>query len=259
MSNTKISKFAKMSSIVLLSVSLVACGTSKKQETSQSSNSLPTPTKSTSYTFGEYLEKGPKTQIWYLTEQISKDSKNNYAYVVENGKITSYNTGKYTLGNLSKLSTKEAIEKLKENTVGSVLKNYEEHVKHAQENNYQRELDDLQSFKSIIEKYYPKAYSYKLALYTDNSGNNTNYETVAFKKNIVKLYNALDDGIYPSEIKETEDAIQLHSVMGISPIYDKKFSGFVTKKKYLITQIEDDISFTLDQPNTKLKNISINE
>ena len=90
MSNTKISKFAKMGSIVLLSVSLVACGTSKKQETSQSSNSLPTPTKNTSYTFGEYLEKGPKTQIWYLTEQISKDSKNNYAYVVENGKITSY-------------------------------------------------------------------------------------------------------------------------------------------------------------------------
>lgn len=196
-----------------------------------------------------------------MSEPIAKDDSVSSVLVFKDGKVTSYSlAGQQILfGDLDGLSDDEIVSK-----AGDILKpgfesNVEVNLKQLKTWLSETDVSEKQDYynkriKSLenAEHKDPEAVSYKLAIATDDSGNEAVSETLSFPYEVPNFtacigHEVILDGA--DELYETtHPSIDFASGNGEQTVCDTKFVGYSS----LVTIAGDDnVTYTLDTPDTK--------
>lgn len=247
------------------------------------------------FTLSEYLKSNNNSPIWFYVnediEDFGKDTSIGEIYVFKDGKVATYNGKLYSdLGELAQLDDKEIISSIAEKqveydkTLAKERNDYmKDHLQVTQKNldnasedlvdYYQAELDytnkvidSLATFKATKQNFS----SYELTVSTDNSGNQTEIETLSFSKEILDFPRTVGDGLdtenilkmidneaYLWDIKVEEQSYDLEasdiSLDANFPIYDSTYRVIrIDKNKFLCTRVSDSsIEIIADEPGAK--------
>ena len=102
---------------VLILVAVTGCKSNSKNEQNQGSPVEPMVQESVSYTFADYMnDKGKETKLWYVTKNdFGKDTAIESVLVFDkDNKISRYKNTKLTIGEVSKMTDEEIVEKVKQ-------------------------------------------------------------------------------------------------------------------------------------------------
>lgn len=283
----------KLSLIIVIAFTLlVGCTQNTNEETSKNKD---TSTTKEQFTLSEYLKSNENSQIWfYVSENIEdfgKDTSVGEIYVFKDGKVATYDGDLYSnLGELAQLDDKEILSSIADKQVDydntSVEGRIEYITEHLQVTQkkldsasedlidfYQAELDytnkvedSLATFKATKRNFSP----YTLTVSTDNSGNQTEIESLSFSKEILNIPTSIGDGLYTENIlkmidnetylwniKTEEQSYDLEasdiSLGANFPVYDSTYRVIrVAKNKFLCTRVSDSsIELIADEPGTK--------
>lgn len=263
-------------SLLLSGCILTACTHTKSQSNQEEKQIEQVSSKSKSTEFAEYLSKN-ETIIYDLenSKSTSKETRIQFLLVAKNDTITAYDlrgskNSKYlTLGDVSKLSDKEVIEKAKELHKQNIKTYYDNLVNYYKEDLEltQKELDEykakldkypegavgiangsaeeheqrierhkktiqaLENSNELTEFSKPSTGSYSINLKTDGSGNQTAYESLKYTGTIFDKKNKKIDFSYPLKnyFPTTEDNGFGVSLFYATDIYDSTFNIGVNK------------------------------
>lgn len=171
----------------------------------------------------------PERRIWYYgTSLVSKGNGPSMIVVFENGKATYYNH--LYNGNGERLNFGK-IAQLTDDEIISIVKEREAEYYASDER-----------YVSNPSKYNFEAKDFNLHIYTDGTGNTTNYERLNLED--------VCSGDRPKEV----DLYGQHYEM--FTVYDANFAGFITDDDWaFITKVDtvlyEDINLTLDQPGSE--------
>lgn len=191
-------KHFKQLTLIILTLSLLLCGCGGAQangtndNTENNSATNNSTINKTEYSLSEYLNSGET--IWYLTEDIAKDSRVAQIYVIEpNGILYSCETD-FLLGELEQKEDSEIIAYVKqtyENEIKALINrviNLE--GKLVGDSGDSKVITDLSSiYENYLENIEPA--TWKLSIITDSTGNNTEKEIFTYQQSI-PLYFAWD-------------------------------------------------------------------
>lgn len=283
----------KLSLIIVIAFTLlVGCTQNTNEETSKNKD---TSTTKEQFTLSEYLKSNENSQIWFYVnediEDFGKDTSVGEIYVFKDGKVATYGGDLYSnLGELAQLDDKEILSSIADKQVDydntlveGRIEYIKEHLQVIQKrlesvsedlvDFYQAELDytnkvlnSLETFKATNRNFSP----YALTVSTDNSGNQTEIESLSFNKEILNIPTSIGDGLYTENIlkmidnetylwniKTEEQSYDLEasdiSLGANFPVYDSTYRVIrVAKNKFLCTRVEDSsIKIIADEPGTK--------
>ena len=263
----KAHKFMIASIILLASFTLLsACSTTNKQ--TQTAPTKANTTQNSKMAIGEYIENSTKPILFFEVSEIDKEANTQSIYLFQSCKIKKYSLS-IPLGELAKLDVEETIELLDNKQSQRLQKTYESNLKILESEEPINETDrqtlatsitELKEFKSTIDSFELKFFPYEINLTTDSSGNTTSAEKFEFKSEQMRI-NAM--AYIESELgaQTRTTNFEITSYSGTYQIYDTSFATFNTtymrSPAYIITPIKNEISFTLDHPDTKLKNVKM--
>lgn len=263
-------------SLLLSGCILTACTHTKSQSNQEEKQIEQVSSKSKSTEFAEYLSKN-ETIIYDLenSKSTSKETRIQFLLVAKNNTITAFdlrgskNSEHLTLGDVSKLSDKEVIEKAKELHKQNIKTYYDNLVNYYKEDLEltQKELDEykakldkypegsvgiangsaeeheqrierhkktiqaLENSNELAELSKPSSGSYSIKLKTDGSGNQTAYEFLKYTGTIFDKQNKEIDISNPLKnyFPTTEDNGFSLSLFYAMDIYDSTFNIGVNK------------------------------
>lgn len=278
--------------IVIVFTLLVGCTQNTNEETLKNKD---TSTTKKQFKLSEYLKSNENSPIWFYVneniEDFGKDTSVGEIYVFKDGKVATYNGDLYSnLGELAQLDDKEILSSIVDKQVdydNTLVKGRIEYItEHLQVTQkkldsvsedlvdfYQAEIDytnrvinSLETFKATKRKFS----SYKLTVSTDNSGNQTEIESLSFTKEILDIPNVIGDGLYTEnilkmidseaylwDVKTEEQSYDLEasdiSLDANFPVYDSTYRVIrIAKNKFLCTRVEDSsIKIIADEPGAE--------
>ena len=261
----KTKKIVGLTLTLLASITLLgACASSNNQTTSSSSDTSVSQNSTT--TIGEYLANEEESIVLFEVKEIDKEAYTNSAYVFQDDKVTSYNVS-IQLGELVELDNSEIIDLLESQYYSKIQKNYETEVGNLEKSSYAEDYKQglmytLTSFKSKLDSFKLEAFPYEIILETDSSGNSTSIEKIKFETVDIDYSPVTTNGEVTTDIigfTNQNNTVTIHSYARTYPIYNTSFAAVHVPDssftKFLITPIQNEITFELDQPDTELKNV----
>ena len=237
------------------------------------------------YTLSEFFGTGRHIfyELWdnRSYEFVGKDGYTSTIYVVEDGTITKYTDVYYAIaeesnsafefnyfGSLAKMTDDEIIDILEKNSITPEEKivinaqiSDEKKLALEQYENGEITLDQLQEEQLVLQEpgkrpiKWPES-KFEIAVFTDNSGNDTDFEQLYFSDSNMGL--SLIDGndhIYSELI-----GVKMSKIYnGTTPVYDSHYSeiriyttDYPDSERYWVFRNNEGITLIYDSPNSNL-------
>lgn len=240
---------------VLILIVVTGCNSNSKNELNQGSPVEPMVQENVSYTFADYMnDKGKETKLWYVTkDDFGKDTAIESILVFDkDNKISRYKNTKLTIGEVSKMTDEEIVEKAKQDEFdyqSARIQGVREDIAMAEELLEKSDSSIVKSGKEFLSKMKSEnnlnpidieSSDFYFNIFTDSSGNQTEKEEFSFIIHEVSYPDSSYTGLYNVEG-------DLYAI-GDNYVNDETINEAISNKEYQMRTVQNEVTYEITAP-----------
>ncbi|AGE29390.1 hypothetical protein BOI99_RS07455 [Enterococcus faecium] len=240
---------------ILILIAVTGCKSNSKNEQNQGSPVKPMVQESVSYTFADYMnDKDKETKLWYVTKNdFGKDTAIESVLVFDkDNKISRYKNTKLTIGEVSKMTDEEILEKVKQDEFdyqSARIQGVREDIAMAEELLEKSDSSIVKSGKEFLSKMKSdnnlnpidiEPSDFYFNIITDSSGNQTEKEEFSFIIHEVSYTDSSYTGLYNVEG-------DLYAI-GDNYVNDETINEAISNKEYQMRTVQNEVTYEITAP-----------